>query len=44
MKAFTKTKYEGPEILQLEEIEKPSLKEDHILACKPEAFILNNKK
>ncbi|MDT0689154.1 NAD(P)-dependent alcohol dehydrogenase [Salegentibacter sp. F188] len=31
MKAFTKTKYGGPEILQLEEVEKPSLKEGHIL-------------
>jgi NADPH:quinone reductase-like Zn-dependent oxidoreductase len=31
MKAFTKTKYGGPEILQLEEVEKPPLKDDHIL-------------
>lgn len=31
MKAFTKTKYGGPEILQLEEVERPSLKDDHIL-------------
>ena len=31
MKAFTKIKYGGPEILQLEEIEKPSLKDGHIL-------------
>jgi NADPH:quinone reductase-like Zn-dependent oxidoreductase len=31
MKAFTKTKYGGPEILQLEDIEKPSLKHSHIL-------------
>lgn len=31
MKAFTKTKYGGPEILQLEDVEKPSLKDDHIL-------------
>ena len=31
MKAFTKTKYVGPEILQLEEVEKPSLKDDQIL-------------
>jgi NADPH:quinone reductase-like Zn-dependent oxidoreductase len=31
MKAFTKTKYGGPEILQLEEVEKPSLKDDQIL-------------
>jgi NADPH:quinone reductase-like Zn-dependent oxidoreductase len=31
MKAFTKTKYGGPEILQLEEVEKPSLNEDQLL-------------
>jgi NADPH:quinone reductase-like Zn-dependent oxidoreductase len=31
MKAFTKTRYGGPEVLQLEEVEKPSLKNDHIL-------------
>ena len=31
MKAFTRSKYGGPEILQLEEVEKPSLKDDHIL-------------
>lgn len=31
MKAFTKTKYGGPEVLQLEEVAKPSLKSDHIL-------------
>jgi NADPH:quinone reductase-like Zn-dependent oxidoreductase len=31
MKAFTKSKYGGPEILQLEEVEKPALKDDHIL-------------
>src|SRR6185295_17597031 len=31
MKAFTKTRYGGPEILQLEEVEKPSLKDDNIL-------------
>ncbi|MBU2466146.1 MAG: NAD(P)-dependent alcohol dehydrogenase [Bacteroidetes bacterium] len=31
MKALTKTKYGGPEILQLEEVEKPSLNDDHIL-------------
>ncbi|WP_162055418.1 NAD(P)-dependent alcohol dehydrogenase [Pontibacter pamirensis] len=31
MKAFTKTKYGGPEVLQLEEVEKPILKDDHIL-------------
>ena len=31
MKAFTKIKYGGPEILQLEEVEKPCLKDDHML-------------
>lgn len=31
MKAFTKTKYGGPEILQLEEVEKPTLKDGHLL-------------
>ncbi|MBK7811126.1 MAG: NAD(P)-dependent alcohol dehydrogenase [Saprospiraceae bacterium] len=31
MKAFTKTKYGGPEVLQLEEVAKPTLKEGHIL-------------
>jgi NADPH:quinone reductase-like Zn-dependent oxidoreductase len=31
LKAFTKTKYGGPEILQLEEVEKPSIKEGHLL-------------
>lgn len=31
MKAFTKTTYGGPEILQLEEVENPSLKVEHIL-------------
>lgn len=31
MKAFTKAKYGGPEVLQLEEVEKPSLKDGHIL-------------
>jgi NADPH:quinone reductase-like Zn-dependent oxidoreductase len=31
MKAFTKTKYGGPDILQLEEVEKPSVKADHLL-------------
>jgi NADPH:quinone reductase-like Zn-dependent oxidoreductase len=31
MKAYTKTKYGGPEILQLEEVKKPSIKENHIL-------------
>jgi NADPH:quinone reductase-like Zn-dependent oxidoreductase len=31
MKAFTKTKYGGPEILHFDEVEKPVLKDDHIL-------------
>jgi NADPH:quinone reductase-like Zn-dependent oxidoreductase len=31
MKAFTKAKYGGPEILQLEEVQKPALKDGHIL-------------
>ena len=31
MKAFTRSKYGGPELLQLEEVEKPSLKDGHIL-------------
>lgn len=31
MKAFTKTTYGGPEILQLEEVEKPSVKDGHLL-------------
>jgi len=31
MKAFTKTKYGGPEVLQLEEVEKPKMQDDHIL-------------
>jgi NADPH:quinone reductase-like Zn-dependent oxidoreductase len=31
MKAFTKIKYGGPEILQLEEVGKPSLKDGHML-------------
>ncbi len=31
MKAFTKTKYGGPEVLQLEEVAKPALKEGHVL-------------
>lgn len=31
MKAFIKTKYGGPEILRLEEVEKPSLRDGHIM-------------
>jgi NADPH:quinone reductase-like Zn-dependent oxidoreductase len=31
MKAFTKTKYGGPEVLQLEEVEKPCPKDGHLL-------------
>jgi NADPH:quinone reductase-like Zn-dependent oxidoreductase len=31
MKAITKITYGGPEVLQLEEVEKPSVKEDHLL-------------
>ncbi|MGZ5255420.1 MAG: NAD(P)-dependent alcohol dehydrogenase [Flavitalea sp.] len=31
MKAFTKTKYGGPEVLQMEEVEKPLVKDGHIL-------------
>jgi NADPH:quinone reductase-like Zn-dependent oxidoreductase len=31
MKAFTKYKYGGPEVLQLEEVGKPSIKQGHIL-------------
>lgn len=31
MRAFTKTRYGGPEVLQLEEVEKPVVKDDHIL-------------
>ncbi|MDP2413150.1 NAD(P)-dependent alcohol dehydrogenase [Daejeonella sp.] len=31
MKAFTKNKYGGPEVLQLEEVEKPKIQDDHIL-------------
>jgi NADPH:quinone reductase-like Zn-dependent oxidoreductase len=31
MKAITKSSYGGPEILELEEVEKPSLKQDHLL-------------
>jgi len=31
MKAFVKTTYGGPEVLKLEEVQKPSVKEDHIL-------------
>ena len=31
MKAYTKTIYGGPEVLKLEEVERPELKDDHIL-------------
>ena len=31
MKAFIKIKYGGPEVLQLEEVDKPIVKDDHIL-------------
>jgi len=31
MKAFTKYKYGGPEVLQLEEVDKPKIQDDHIL-------------
>lgn len=31
MKAFIKTKYGGPEILRLEQVDKPIVKDDHIL-------------
>ena len=31
MKAITKTTYGGPEILQLKEVEKPSVKDEHLL-------------
>ncbi len=31
MKAFTKNRYGGPEVLQLEEVDKPSLEENHIM-------------
>lgn len=31
MKAFTKSKYGGPEILHLKDVEKPDLKDNHIL-------------
>jgi len=31
MKAFTKMRYGGPEVLQLEEVERPAVKDDHIL-------------
>lgn len=40
MKAFTKSKYGGPEILRLEEVEKPILEDDHIL-IKVEANSVN---
>ena len=31
MKAYTKTKYGGPEVLHLEKVEKPSLKDDQVM-------------
>jgi NADPH:quinone reductase-like Zn-dependent oxidoreductase len=31
MKAFVKTKYGGPEVLRLEDVEKPVVRQDHIL-------------
>ncbi|GAA4469129.1 NAD(P)-dependent alcohol dehydrogenase [Nibrella saemangeumensis] len=31
MKAFTKTRYGGPDVLQLEEVARPSVKDNHIL-------------
>lgn len=31
MKAYTKTKYGGPEVLRLEEVEKPSLKDNQVM-------------
>ncbi|MBD3223929.1 MAG: zinc-binding dehydrogenase [Caldithrix sp.] len=31
MKAITKHKYDGPEVLRLEEVKKPSVKENHLL-------------
>jgi NADPH:quinone reductase and related Zn-dependent oxidoreductases len=31
MRAFTRNRYGGPEVLQLDKVEKPSLKDDHIL-------------
>jgi NADPH:quinone reductase-like Zn-dependent oxidoreductase len=40
MKAFTKTKYGGPEVLHLEEVEKPVIKEGHVL-IKVEANSVN---
>ncbi len=40
MKAFTKTKYGGPEVLQLEEVKKPSIKDEHVL-IKVEANSVN---
>jgi NADPH:quinone reductase-like Zn-dependent oxidoreductase len=31
MKAFIKTTYGGPEVLKLEEVQKPSVKDNHML-------------
>jgi NADPH:quinone reductase-like Zn-dependent oxidoreductase len=31
MKAFVKTKYGGPKVLKLEDVEKPAVREDHVL-------------
>lgn len=31
MKAFTRTQYGGPEVLQLQEVDKPKIKDDHVI-------------